>query len=406
MWRACRRLRCRTTGVLASATATTLTASSCSSSSSPSSSPPPSPTDTTAAAAPTNEHSLLRNLIPMRVHASGPASVYLRHAFLQQDRLIHRFLASLEQLPLPSLPRMLLAEGMQRMLEGEHPQRELRELFEEAEMECRKVLLQLDVSATGAAPYHSPRTSSTERAMWEAVQTDPLTRVLAYELRAAAGFYARLMSVAADPYPPASVHVRTIISSDMRTDDALLRWILDFDAWPRDVETGARTGSQTMPPQLEEVVKELLLLERDAFGVFRFDPRGDNHHLLHALKLSELTKTPKTLSVLRDPVMTAYGNFSLTSEEVHKGRWIEYKLHCAAEDHRVDPVLPLLETVVTRDMITGGELRLLVHYDQPICPRHKPSSREEKGNYGHVEVFEMAVENTNRSAWERFFLDR
>ena len=361
-------------------------------------------TATTAAAQ--NERSLLRNLIPMRVYASGPASTSLRHAFLQQEKLIHRFLGSLEQVPLPSLPRVLLAEGFQRLLEGESPQRELRELFEEAEMEVRKMLLQLDVSSSGAAVYHGAHADPTERAAWEAVQGDPLSRVLAYELRAEAGSYARRMSISSDPYTPASVLVRTVIASDVRTDDFLVKMMLEFDEWPRNVETGERQGAQPMPSQIEEMVKELLLLERDAFGVFRFDPRGDNHHLVQTLKLSDIVKTPKSFCVLLDSVIRNYGNFSLTSEEIYKNRWLQYTLHCGQEDHRVDLTLPLCETVVTKDAVTGNEIRLLARYDEPICARHKASSKEEKGNFGHTEVFELAIENKNRSYWEKFFLDR
>lgn len=363
------------------------------------------PIDTLLTASTATEHSFLRNLVPMRVIASGPASVSLRHAFLQQERLIHRFLSSLEQVPLPSLPRVLMAEAFQRMLEGDSPQRELRELFEEAEVECRKMLLQLDVSRSGENPYHSQRTDPAERAAWEAVQHDPLRRVLAYELRAAAGFYARLLSVSSDPFTPAAVLVRTIIASDVRKDDFLVKMVLRFDTWPRNVETGQRLGAP-LPDDIAEMVKELLLLERDAFGVFRFDPRGDNHHLLQDLRLSNITKTPTSAGVLLDPIIRDYGNFSLTRQEIHKGRWYQYKLHCAAEDHRVDRALPDYETVKTRDAITGGDYTLLVRYNEPICLRHKATSREEKGNFGHTEVYEMAIENKDRSYWDKFFMDR
>ncbi|KPA73431.1 hypothetical protein ABB37_09875 [Leptomonas pyrrhocoris] len=393
-------------GVSAASTGNDPTPTSLPSSSSPSTS---SPTTTTAAAgsatAAAAERSFLRNLIPMRVYATGLASAYLRHAFLQQDRLIHRFLGALEQVALPSPPRMLLAEGFQRMLEGESPQRELRELFEAAEVESRKLLLQLDVSGTGEAVYRSPQTDPRERAAWRAVAVDPLARVLAYELRAAAGYYARLMSVSSDPNTPAAVQVRTIIASDVRTDDFLVKTMLAFDDWARDVETGERVGAP-MPPAIEEMVKELLLLERDAFGVFRFDPRGDNHHLVQALKLKDVTKTPKSFSVLLDPVMQAYGNFSLKVEEIYTGRWRQYTLHCAPEDHRIDAALPLFETVIAKDAITDGEVSLLVRYDEPICFRHKAASKEEKGGYGHTEVFELAMENPNRTYWEKYFLDR
>ncbi|CAM36810.1 conserved hypothetical protein [Leishmania braziliensis MHOM/BR/75/M2904] len=337
----------------------------------------------------------------MRVYSSGPPSIYLRHAFLHQDRLIRCFLGALEAVPLPSLPRMLLAEGFQRMLEGDAPQRELRELFEDAEVECRKTLLQMGVNEDGRRAHHDPR----DREAWHAVTHDPLRRLLAYELRAACSYYARLMAVSSNPYVSAAVGVRTIIASDVRTDNLLVKMTLKFDRHPRNVETGERLG-EAMPLVVEELMKELLLLERDAFGCFRFDPRGDNHHLVHSLKLADMTKTPQSYSIMLDPLMKRYANYCIERKEVHKGRWNQYKVHCGPEDHRIDQVLPPFESVVAKDPITGGALNMIVHYDEPICLRHKQSSREEKGNFGHTEVFELAIEQKNRTFWERHFLDR
>ncbi|KAG5488057.1 hypothetical protein LSCM4_08282 [Leishmania orientalis] len=348
-----------------------------------------------------NERSFLRHLIPMRVYSSGPPSIYLRHAFLHQNRLIHRFLGALEAVPLPSLPRMLLAEGFQRMLEGDAPQRELRALFEDAEAECRKMLLHLDRSEGGHRWCRDPHDQEASHG----VAHDPLRRLLAYELRAACSHYARLMAVSSSPYAPAAVVVRTIIASDVRTDDFLVKMVLEFEKHPRNVETGERVG-EAVPLVVEELMKELLLLERDAFGCFRFDPRGDNHHLVHCLKLADMTKTLTSYSIMLDPLMKRYGNYCVECEEVYKGRWNQYKVHCGPEDHRIDPALPLFETVIAKDPITGGALNMIVHYDEPICLRHKHSSREEKGNFGHTEVFELAIEAKNRTLWERYFLDR
>ncbi|CBZ23217.1 conserved hypothetical protein [Leishmania mexicana MHOM/GT/2001/U1103] len=341
----------------------------------------------------------------MRVYSSGPPSTYLRHAFLNQDRLIRRFLGALEAVPLPSLPRILLAEGFQRMLEGDVPQRELRELFEEAEVECRKMLLHLDVNKGGHRRYHDSHADPRDQEMWHAVMHDPLRRLLAHELRAACSHYARMMAVSSSPYVPAAVIVRTIIASDVRTDNLLVKMTLAFERHPRNVQTGERVG-EAMPPVVEELMKELLLLERDAFGCFRFDPRGDNHHLVHSLKLADMTKTPQSFSIMLDQLMKRYGNYCVECEEVHKGRWCQYKVHCGPEDHRIDPALPLFESVVATDPITGGALNMLVHYDEPICLRHKHTSRETKGNFGHTEVFELAMDVTNRTFWERYFLDR
>ncbi|GET85587.1 hypothetical protein, conserved [Leishmania tarentolae] len=358
-----------------------------------------------SAAAADSERSFVRNLIPMRVYSAGPPSVYLRHAFLNQDRLIHRFLGALEAVPLPSLPRMLLAEGFQRMLEGDVPQRELRALFEDAEVECRKMLLHMDVNKGGHRRYQDPSADPHDRDAWHAVKHDPLRRLLAHELRAACSHYARLMAVSSTPYVSAAVIVRTIIASDVRTDNLLVKMTLAFERHPRNLETGERIG-EAMPLVVEELMKELLLLERDAFGSLRFDPRGDNHHLVHSLKLADMTKTPQSFSIILDPVMRKYGNYCVECEEVHRGRWKQYKVHCGPEDHRIDPALPLFESVVATDPITGGPLNMLVHYDEPICLRHKQSTREDKGNFGHTEVFELAIDAPNRTFWERYFLDR
>ncbi|KAG5511945.1 hypothetical protein JKF63_07770 [Porcisia hertigi] len=388
--------------VTAAAAAAARASSSSSSSSSAAAAPSSSPLQSPVA---DGERSFLRNLIPMRVYSTGPPSIYLRHAFLHQDRLIHRFLGALEAVPLPSLPRMLLAEGFQRLLEGEAPQRELRVLFEDAEMECRKMLLHLDVNEGGHRPYHDQRTDLRDREAWHSVTHDPLRRLLAYELYAACSYYARLMAVSSDPYVPAAVSVRTIIASDVRTDHLLVKVTLDFERFPRDVKTGERVG-ESMPLVVEELMKELLLLERDAFGCFRFDPRGDNHHLVHSLKLADVTKTPQSYSVMLDPLMKRWGNYCVECREIHKGRWKEYRVQCGPEEHRIDSALPLYESVVAKDPITGGTLNMLVHYDEPVCIRHKPSSREEKGNLGHIEVFELAIEAEDRTFWERYFLDR
>ncbi|KAG5487755.1 hypothetical protein LSCM1_08121 [Leishmania martiniquensis] len=372
------------------------------SSSSSAGTPPQSPAPSPAA---DNERSLLRHLIPMRVYSSGPPSLYLRHAFLHRDRLVRRFLGALEAVPLPSLPRMLLAEGIQRMLEGDTPQRELRALFEDAEVECRKMLLHMDVSEGGHRRYHDPRTNPHDREAWHAVAHDPLRRLLAYELCAACSHYARLMAVSSNPHAPAAVVVRNVIASDMRRDNLLVKVTLEYEKHPRNVETGERVG-EAMPRVVDEVMKELLLLERDAFGCFRFDPRGDNHHLVHCLKLADMTKTRRSYSIMLDPLMHKYGNYCVECVEVYKGRWRQYRVHCGPEDHRIDPELPPFEMVVANDPITGGALNMVVHYDEPICLRHKHSSREEKGNFGHTEVFELAIEAKNRSLWEQYFLDR
>lgn len=351
-----------------------------------------------------SERSFLRHLVPLRVLGSGPASSQLRHAFLQQPRLIPVFLGALEQVPLPALPRMIMAEGFQQLLDGRAPQRELRDLFEDADVECRKVLLGMDFDASGVQSIHS--TSREERELFESVKTDPLRRLLMYELRGAAGYYARMMAVSSEPEVSASILLRTLIASDVRLDALIGKVVLAFDAHPRDTATGAPMG-EPVPAFVSDLMRELLLLERDAFGKYRFDARGDNRMLTHCIKLDNMVKTPDSFSTLLDATMRESGNFVLDSEEVFGRRWMKHRLYCGEEDPRILADLPELETVVTPDDVNPTTRhRLHVRYADPICHRHKETTREVRGSLAHEEVFELAIEDTSRSYWERFFLDR
>nr|CCD14113.1 unnamed protein product [Trypanosoma congolense IL3000] len=155
-------------------------------------------------------------------------------------------------------------------------------------------------------------------------------------------------------------------------------------------------------------MKECLLLERDAFGRYRFDPRGDNRLLVHCIKLDDTTKTPTSFSVVLDPLFRQYGNFTLDRKEVFQGRWVEHRLSCGEEMHRVDEKLPLLETVEVRDDVSGidDNLTFIVHYNEALCARHKETSLEKEAAIAHVEVFELALEDPSRGFWERWFMDR
>ncbi|AAZ10308.1 uncharacterized protein TEOVI_000771700 [Trypanosoma equiperdum] len=304
--------------------------------------------------------------------------------------------------PLPALPRMLLAEGFQRMLEGQSPQRDLRALFEEAEMEAHRLLLDMDLAWRRQQP---------ESHLYAAIRHDPLSRLLAYELYAICGYYVQLMSISGSPEVGAAALLRTLIASDVRTDHLLQHTTLRFEALPRDVVTGERLHPCEAP--VEAFVKECLLLERDAFGRFRFDPRGDNRLLMHCLKLDDIVKTPKSFSVVLDPLVRRYGNFDLDRAVVYQGRWMQHRLACREEEHRVDERLPLLETVgvknSTGEADTSGfneDLTFIVRYNDPICRRHKETSLEKEADKCHVEVFELAVEDTARTFWEKWFLDR
>ncbi|CCW61462.1 unnamed protein product [Phytomonas sp. EM1] len=366
-----------------------------------------STTTTTSVIGSVVERSFMRNLIPFRLIATGSMASVLRHIFLQHEPLIALFFGSLEHVPLPALPRMLLAEGFQRLLEGVYPQRKLRELFEEAEIEVRKILYDLDFDVTGRRGVYknqSSTASSDELMAYNAVQRDPLTRLLAFELRAVCEYYSKLLAISSQPEVGAAVMVRTMIASDLRTDRLLTDVVLAFDQHPRDKYTGRPL--EPVPPAVVGFVKECLLFERDAFGKFRFDARGDNRHLLHNIKLADVTKTQESFSLLLDPVLKQNGNFLLRNLPVYNGRWTRYELSCGEEDPRIDASLPVVETLSVQDDVSGKPFSVVVQYTEPVCRRHKTNARESKANLDHVEIFEIANENRNRTFWEKYFMDR
>ncbi|KAH8605398.1 hypothetical protein ERJ75_001607000 [Trypanosoma vivax] len=290
------------------------------------------------------------------------------------------------------------------MLEGQSPQRDVRVLFEEAEMEAHRLLLDTEWSR---------RRHQADAHLYAAIKHNPLSRLLAYELYAVCGYYVRLMGISSQPEEGAAALLRTLIASDIRTDYLLQQTMLRFESLRRDVETGERL--EDCETSVEEFVKECLLLERDAFGQFRFDARGDNRHLLHCIKLEDIAKSPKSFAVVLDPLVKQQGNFTLQRTAVYQGRWMEHRLACGVESHRVDDRLPLMETVRVADPLedesksspaASEELSFIVYYDDPVCRRHKETALEKATERAHVEVFELAVEDKNRSFWEKWFMDR
>ncbi|EPY41552.1 hypothetical protein AGDE_02372 [Angomonas deanei] len=342
------------------------------------------------------EKSFLRNVIPLYAKSNGLASTYHRHAFLYQNELIGKVLLALENVPLPTAPRMVLAEGFQRMLEGDCPQRDIRALFEEAHTLARQVLAS---AVDGGKPHGEER-------LLQGVRYDPLLRLLAYELTAACDYYYNLMGVGTDPQRSCSVALQMLVGSDLRTDGLLGKMTHAFHDHPRVLETGERLAE--VPVDVEEFIKETFLLERDIFGEYRFDARADNVYLLHCLKLSDIVKTPQSFVVLLDPLVKSCGNFDLQSDVVRQGRWVRHTLKAGKEDHRLLSRLPSLETIVLDDDIAEGKkMEILVYYDKPICMhRQKGTTKETKGDLVHTEVFELAVENKNKTFFERWFMDQ
>lgn len=326
------------------------------------------------------QRSFLKSLVPFRYTGGGIPVDVIRWAFLRHEALIPRVLGTLEVAPLPAMPRMMFAEAFQMMLSGRHPQRDVRSMFEDSAVEMRRWLN----DDTGEEAYN------------------PVLRLLAYELLAGASFYFALMSITSSPNAAAAIAVRSVVTSDLKSDRTLLGSIVAFEALERDIATGARPED----PILDVVVQEMLLLERDAFGKHRFDFRGAKRHILHHLEVESVGRTDLALALTKDAVLKGYGNFGMESKGVHQGRWIEHRLWCNEEDTRVDSTLPTTEPVKMKG--DGWEAIVLLHFASPLCERMLTTHSSIKAvetmtDTQHVEVFELAVPDRDSTFLERWF---
>lgn len=202
------------------------------------------------------------------------------------------------------------------------------------------------------------------------------------------------------------------------------------------------------------VVRELLLLERDCFGAYRFDSRGEHRHLFHVLHLEDVGKTWDSTSVLFHPVVREFGGFRLLCTPIANGRWVRLELSCESEeeeDHRLwmdnragkkaipagtycekcnayidhgkkevissdadatcsrrhDTLaslatpMPLFEEIRTCEEEAGTTasrsankpIIFTAYYNKPICPIRMTASRQErKQNQLHTEIFDLAIQ--------------
>jgi hypothetical protein len=325
------------------------------------------------------QRSFLKSLIPFRYAGGGIPTDIIRSVFLRHEMLIPRLLGTLEVAPLPAMPRMMFAEAFQMLLSGRYPQREVRSMFEDSSVEMRRWLNEDGLEAV-----------------------NPVLRLLGYELLAAASFYFALMSITSTPNAAASIAVRSVVTSDLKSDKTLLGSIVAFEELERDIATGARVED----PGLDVVVQEMLLLERDSFGKHRFDFRGSKRHILHHLEVESVGRTERSLALVKDPVMKGYGNFSTSEKVVHQGRWIEHQLWCNDEDSRVDSTLPLTERVKLSG--DGWDANVLIDFGGPLCDRMLTTHSsikavETMSDVRHVEVFELAVPDRDSTFLERWF---
>lgn len=318
-------------------------------------------------------HSLLRSLIPFIVTGAGPVANLYRAAFLHRQPLVRNMLQRLENLDTAINPRLVLAEAIQRLLQGTMFQRDIRPLFESAEIEFRR-----ELNATGCR-----------------CSTDPPYRLKTFELWMCAAFYVDMLSVSSDPFHGAEIRLYSGMASDIAKDELCTKLYLAFES---------EETRPTVPPEFRDCIGEMLLLERDVFGKFRFDSRRGAKYLTHSIRLDAVGHDKSTASLLHDPTILEYGNFHQQQREVGNGRWMEHTLWCGDEDHRLFDFLPPKEKITVAG--EGWSHEIILSYDTPLCTRtHEVDPALAKAGQAYVETFEIVIPK-KRSWLAKKFLDR
>ena len=329
------------------------------------------PTSTAAAAAP--RHSLIRNLIPFTIAGAGPVANLYRAAFLHRQPLVKNMLKRLETLDTALHPRVALAEALQRMLQGQLLQRDLRPLFERAEVMYRRELNDTNCRCS----------------------TDPPYRLLTLQLWLTSIFYVDMLAVSADPFHNAEIRLYSGMTSDVGKDELLTKLFVAYENFETRPE---------IPPEFIECIEEMLLLERDLFGKYRFDSRRGVKALTHAIALDAVGHDATTASLLDHETIQKYGNFLTEVKEINNGRWREHRLWCGEEDHRLFDFLPGKEKITVAG--EGWSHDIVLSYDTPLCTRtHEVDPTLLKSGEAYVEKFEVVIPK-HRSWLARTFLDR
>jgi hypothetical protein len=280
------------------------------------------------------ELSLFRKCVPFTYYVSGPVAAVAQRTF---ERYPHTFtvaLEALEELDTTSYPKMLLAESLQALASGTVEQRQLRELFDQAEHAARD-------EALGAY----------DRDRWI---VDPEYRLWGFQLHMAAGWWARLLRVSPAPWEEPQHFIHHRYASDVRRDGLITKYTQ---------MVLSQKGRDELNDDITDLFEQIFLLERDLYGQHRFDKRGDQIFLFQSILMSEIGKNPETAGcVLGDvDVINRAGYFKI-AEEDQQHRWVKYTVSCKKEDdpEEYSELIEVPEMMATRN---------------PNIPRLSPAGR-------------------------------
>lgn len=147
---------------------------------------------------------------------------------------------------------------------------------------------------------------------------DPLKRLQIHEAIMAAGYYQRTIS----PTELAGEHTRFVLNHynfDVRRDTAITQMIHKSLLKDKVISTDS-----------EKLLRDILLLERCLYGIYRFAPTSGHRWLVLGMKLSDVDSEAELNRIMGLPVVREDGNFILTENDTEK-LWKTMKLVPGAE---------------------------------------------------------------------------
>uniref|UniRef100_A0A7S1MS21 Uncharacterized protein n=2 Tax=Neobodo designis TaxID=312471 RepID=A0A7S1MS21_NEODS len=248
--------------------------------------------------------SLFRRCVPFKFYASGPVAAVAQRTFERYPHTFTLALEALEELDTAPLPRMMMAEALQAMAQGNVEQRVVRELFEQAELAARD-------EANGGLDH-------------ERWVIDPEYRLWTYQLHMAAGYWERMLRVQHQPWMEAQYFIDYRYAGDVSKDGVIKRFtdmMLSED------------GRGEITDDIDDLYEMIFILERDLYGQFRLDKRSDQLFMIHSLKITEVGRNPETAEAILGGVKAVQraGHFDIRMEE-QQGRWKQYFVSCKPED--------------------------------------------------------------------------
>lgn len=152
---------------------------------------------------------------------------------------------------------------------------------------------------------------------------DPEYKMMTGQLAMGAGWWARMFLVHHQPWIEAEEFVNMRYGSDVRRDETIsqyTRLLLE------------EAGREKLNEDMHELFKDIFILERDLYGQYRFDRRGDQVFLLQSVKMADVGRNDESAVAIigeLDSVVKA-GHFDVKLTNVQE-RWKQYCVTCKPE---------------------------------------------------------------------------